>query len=72
LQYISALSDSVQNRPKRFKRVENATALIWKLLGVAEKQFRKLDARHQLEDVFEGRKFEDGKPVSDQQRKEAA
>ena len=57
---------------KRFKRVENATALIWKLMGVAEKQFRKLDAPHQLKDVFEGRKFEDGKPVLDQQRKEAA
>ena len=58
---------------ERFKRVENATALIWKLLGVAiETQFRKLDAPHQLKDVFEGRKFEDGKPVSDQQRKEVA
>ena len=57
---------------KRFKRVENATALIWKLLGVAEKRFRKLDAPHQLKDVFEGRKFEDGKPVSTQQRQEAA
>jgi len=57
---------------KRFKRVENATALIWKLLGVAEKRFRKLDAPHQLEDVFEGRKFEDGKPVSAKQREVAA
>ena len=57
---------------KRFKRVENATALIWKLLTVAEKRFRKLDAPHQLKDVFRGRKFEDGKPVSTQQRKEAA
>jgi putative transposase len=57
---------------KRFNRVENATALIWKLMGVAEKQFRKLDAPHQLKDVFEGRKFEDGKPVLDRQRKEAA
>ena len=57
---------------KRFKRVENATALIWKLLTVAEKKFRKLDAPHQLKDVFEGRKFEDGKPVSTDRRKEAA
>ena len=29
---------------KRFKRVESATALIWKLLLVAEKRFRRLDA----------------------------
>ena len=57
---------------KRFKRVESATALIWKLLLVAEKRVRRLDAPHLLKDVFEGRKFEDGKPVSTQQRKNAA
>jgi len=57
---------------KRFKRVEHASALIWKLLTVAEKRFRKLDAPHQLKDVFEGEKFKDGKSVSDHQRKEAA
>jgi len=57
---------------KRFKRAESATALIWKLLTVAEKRFRKLDAPHLLRDVFEGRKFEDGMPVSTQQRTVAA
>jgi transposase-like protein len=57
---------------KRFKKVESATALIWKLLTVAEKRFRKLDAPHLLRDVFDGRKFEDGKPVLTQQRKVAA
>jgi len=57
---------------KRFKRVESATALIWKLLTVAEKRFRKLDAPHLLRDVFDGRKFEDGKPVLTKQRKAAA
>ena len=57
---------------KRFKRGESATALIWKLLLVAEKRFRRLDAPHLLKNVFEGRKFEDGKPVSTQQRKNAA
>ena len=31
-----------------------------------------VDAPHLLKDVFEGRKFEDGKPVSTQQRKNAA
>lgn len=39
---------------------------------VAEKRFRDLDAPPLLRDVFEGRKFEDGKPVSTQQRKAAA
>ena len=57
---------------KRFKRVESATALIWKLLMVAEKRFRRLDAPHLLRDVFEGRKFRDGKPVLPTQRKAAA
>ncbi len=57
---------------KRFKRVESATDLIWKLLTVAEKRFRRLDAPHLLRDVLEGRKFEDGKPVPTQQRKVAA
>ena len=57
---------------KRFKRVESATALIWKLLTVAEKRFRKLNAPHLLSDVFEGRKFQDGKPVIHSQRKVAA
>lgn len=57
---------------KRFKRVDSATALIWKLLMVAEKRFRRLNAPHLLIDVFEGRKFEDGKPVSHRQRMDAA
>lgn len=57
---------------KRYKRVDGATALIWKLLTIAEKRFRKLDAPHLLSDVFEGRKFVDGKPVHSQQRKVAA
>ena len=57
---------------KRFKRVDSATALIWKLLTVAEKRFRRLDAPHLLKDVFEERKFRDGKPVLPNQRKVAA
>ncbi|MBW3624764.1 MAG: IS256 family transposase [Armatimonadetes bacterium] len=36
---------------KRFKKVGNATAMIWKLLLVAEQTFRKLDAPHLLEGV---------------------
>ena len=57
---------------KRFKRVQSATALIWKLLTVAEKRFRRLDAPHLLRDVFEGRRFVDGKPVPSHQRRAAA
>ena len=57
---------------KRFKKVESATALIWKLLRVAEKRFRKLNAPQLLGEVFEGRKFDDGEPVSTKQREAAA
>jgi transposase-like protein len=38
---------------KRFNRVDNATAVIWKTL-VAEKTFRRLDAPELLADVASG------------------
>ena len=57
---------------KRFKRVDNATALIWRLLVVAEKRFRKLNAPELLRDVYEGRRFEDGKPVPEGRERIAA
>lgn len=48
---------------KRFKKVENATALMWKVLRVAEKSFRKLDGAHHLRDVMAGRRYADGKII---------
>jgi len=45
---------------KRFKKVNNATAVIWKMLMLAEQRFRKLDAPEKLEQVFLGVKFQDG------------
>jgi len=39
---------------KRFKKVENATAVIWKTLLIAEKTFRRLDAPELLADVANG------------------
>jgi putative transposase len=39
---------------KRFKKVENATAIIWKTLLVAEQRFRRLDAPKLLAEVAEG------------------
>jgi len=35
---------------------------------MVEKRFRRLDAPHLLQDVFEGTKSRDGEPVSTQQR----
>ena len=45
---------------KRFRKVQNATAMIWKLLQVAEKSFRSLKAAELLPDVHEGKVFVDG------------
>jgi putative transposase len=39
---------------KRFRRVDNATAVVWKTLLVAEKTFRRLDAPELLADVASG------------------
>ena len=40
---------------KRFKKVENATALIWKMLQVAESTFRRLKGAELLPAVYAGR-----------------
>jgi transposase-like protein len=45
---------------KRYKKVPNAEALIWKILMIAEKKFRRLNAPHLLEEVYKGKKFVDG------------
>ena len=45
---------------KRFKKVENATAVIWKTLLVAEQSFRRLDAPERLPEVAEGVVYVDG------------
>jgi putative transposase len=45
---------------KRFKKVQNATAMIWKLLQVAEKNFRTLKGYWLLSDVYKGKSFVDG------------
>ena len=56
---------------KRFKKVDGATALIWKLLMVAEKRFRKLNAPHLLPGVLAGKRYADGKPVPTEERRAA-
>ena len=45
---------------KRFKKVANATALIWMMLLVVEKNFRRLRAPHLLKDLYLGAKYYDG------------
>ena len=50
---------------KRFKKVQSATALIWRVLLVAEQSFRRLNASHLLTEVAEGARFERGFRVKD-------
>jgi putative transposase len=45
---------------RRVKSSINATCLIWKTLMVAEKNFRKLNAPHLVEQVAEGRPYSNG------------
>jgi len=49
---------------KRFKKAENATAMIWKLLTVAEKGFRILEGTLLLPIVYAGGQFVDGVKVA--------
>ena len=45
---------------KRFKRVDSAIAVIWKMLLVAESRFRRLKAPELLRDVYLGAVYKDG------------
>jgi transposase-like protein len=45
---------------KRYKRVDGATAMIWKLLRVAEQTFRRLNSPELLTDVLAGAVYKDG------------
>lgn len=60
------------NAAKRFKKVENATAVIWKMLLIAEKKFRRLDSPELVQVVLDGERFVDEKQVKQADRKAAA
>lgn len=57
---------------KRFKKVENATALIWKTLLVVEQRFRKLNAPHLLAEIYAGVEYKDGVRVVKAAREQIA
>jgi putative transposase len=54
---------------KRFKKVESATALIWKTLLVAEGHWRRLRSPELLKLVAKGIAFVDGNPLSSDLKK---
>jgi len=45
---------------RRLKKVESAEAMIWKLLLVAKKSWRALNAPRLMRDVYDGKLFKDG------------
>src|SRR5882672_10392368 len=47
---------------KRFKKAENATALIWKMLQVAESTFRRLKGAELRPAVYAGAQYVNGVP----------
>jgi len=51
------------NAGKRYKRVPSATALIWRVLMVAEQRFRKLNVPELLARVYAGQLYKDGQPI---------
>ena len=57
---------------KRYKRVANATAVIWKTLLLAERRFRRLDAPQLLSEVAEGAIYADGERVRSPSEEAAA
>ena len=57
---------------KRYKKVANATAQIWKVLLVAESSFRRLDHPELLPEVAEGVTYRDGIRVKEVQTEAAA
>lgn len=57
---------------RRFKKVANAQAVIWKMLLVAEKRFRRLKDPHLTKDVYQGVKFVDGVAVEPIAKEKAA
>jgi transposase-like protein len=60
------------NAAKRFKKVENATAVIWKMLLIAEKRFQKLNSPELVRVVWGGTRFVNGKQSSEEDRRVAA
>jgi len=57
---------------RRYKKVANAEALIWKILTIAEKKFPRFNSPELLEQVYNGQLFEDGIEVAEMSGKRRA
>jgi transposase-like protein len=52
---------------KRYKKVDNATAVIWKMLLLAERKFHRLNAPERMKQVHLGVQFRDGMEVKQEE-----
>ena len=57
---------------KRYKRVDRAIAVIWKMLMVAEGRFRRLKAPALMKVVYQGARYKDGVVINTMSEKVAA
>ena len=57
---------------ERFQRAEKATAVLWKLLLLAERRFRRLNVPQVLVEVRQRAEFDDGVRVPDRPQAAAA
>ena len=48
---------------KRYKRVDRATAVIWKMLMIAERRFRRLKAPGLMSEIYHGAQYVDGMAI---------
>ena len=66
---LSPICPSVRlrtNAAKRYKKVANATAVIWKTLMIADRKFRRLNAPELLKEVYEGARYVNGIRVKEE------
>ena len=61
-----------RTRPSDSRKWENAQAVIWKMLLVAEQRFRRLKAPELMKDVYQGAKYVNGVPVNQVPEEKAA
>lgn len=57
---------------RRYKKADNATAVIWKTLMIGEKNFRRLNKPELMKEVYEGAKYADGVRVKEEEKEVAA
>ena len=68
--FYDRLRTTTNKSTKKFKKVESASAMIWKLLKVAEKSFRRLKGHWLLPDVLEEKQFINGVAIKENKRVE--